>query len=142
MAVKAHGSAETAEVDRREAARFQQALALLRDPSRTLFSFVVYPEATPLAEAERAAVDLRAIGLQTGLVVANQVLPEAVCVHPLFRKRFEMQQRYLREIPSRFPDAEVRIALLREREVIGLNSVRRFAETVFGRQPAAAGAPV
>ena len=142
LAVKAHGSAESAEVDRREAARFQQALALLRDPARTLFSFVVYPEATPLAEAERAAADLRAIGLQTGLVVANQVLPEEVCVHLLFRKRFEMQQRYLREIPSRFPGAEVRIAPLHEREVIGLDSVRRFAETVFGRQPAAAGAPV
>lgn len=142
LAVQAHGSAESAEVDRREAARFQQALALLRDPARTLFSFVVYPEATPLVEAERAAADLRAIGLQTGLVVVNQVLPEEVCVHPLFRKRFEMQQRYLREIPSRFPDAEVRTAPLQEREVIGLDAVRRLAAVVFTRETAASGAGI
>ena len=142
LAVKAHGSAESAEVDRQEAARFQQALALLRDPSQTVFSFVVYPEATPLAEAERAAGDLGAIGLQTGLVVVNQLLPEQVCVHPLFRKRFEMQQRYLREIPSRFPDAEVRTAPLQEREVIGLDAVRRLAAVVFTRETAASGAGI
>ena len=142
LAGKAHGSAESADVDRQEAARFQQALALLRDPAQTLFSFVVYPEAMPLAEAERAAADLRAIGLQTGLVVVNQVLPQEVCVHPLFRKRFEMQQRYLREIPSRFPGAEVRIAPLHEREVIGLDAVWRLAETVFGRQPPASRAGI
>jgi len=142
LAVKAHGSEESAAVDRQEAARFQQALALLRDPSRTVFSFVVYPEATPLAEAERAAADLRGIGLQTTLVVVNQVLPEAVCVHPLFRKRFEMQQRYLPEIADRFPGADVRIAPLQERDVVGLDAVRRLAEAVFWRQPAASGAGV
>ncbi len=142
LAVKAHGSAESAKVDRQEAARFQQALALLRDPAQTLFSFVVYPEATPLAEAERATADLRAIGLQTGLVVVNQVLPEEVCIHPLFRKRFEMQKRYLHEIPSRFPGAVVRIAPLQERDVIGLDAVRRLADAVFGCQPAAASAEI
>jgi len=140
LAVKAHGSAESGGADQREAARLHQALALLRDPSRTLFSFVVYPEATPLAEAERAAGDLRRMGMQTALVLVNQVLPEEVCTHPFFRKRFEMQQRYLREVPSRFPGAVVRAVPLQERDVIGLHSVRRMAETVFGRQPAESGA--
>lgn len=139
LAVKVHGSEESAAIDRQEAARFQQALALLRDPSRTVFSFVVYPEATPIAEAERAASDLRGIGLHTALVVVNQVLPEAVCVHPLFRKRFEMQQRHLREVAARFPGAEMRIAPLQERDVIGLDAVRRVAEAVFGRPPVAFG---
>jgi len=140
LAVKSQGSEESAAVDREEAARLQQALALLRDPSRTAFSFVVYPEATPLAEAERAAGDLRGIGLQTALVVVNQVLPEDACIHPLFRKRFAMQQRYLGEIPSRFPGAEVRSAPLQARDVIGLESVRHMVEEVFGRQPAVSGA--
>ncbi len=142
LAVKAHGSAASAEVDRQEAARLQQALSVLRDPVRTLFSFVVYPEATPLAEAERAASDLGAIGLRTGLVVANLVLAQEVCVDPLFRKRFEMQQRYLREIPRRFPGTDVRTAPLQEREVIGLDCVRRLAAAVFGRRPAASGAGI
>ena len=142
LAVKAHGSVVSAGVHRREAARLQQALALLRDPARTLFSFVVYPEATPLAEAQRAAAELGAIGLQSRLVVVNQVLPEEVCVHPLFRKRWEMQQRYWREIPSRFPGAEVRSAPLQEREVIGLDRVRRLAAAVFGPVPAASGGGV
>ena len=142
LAVKAQGSEESAAVDRQEAARFQQALALLRDPRRTVFSFVVYPEATPLAEAERAARDLRGIGLQTALIVVNQVLPEEACIHPLFRKRFEMQQRYLREIPSRFPGAQVCSAPLQARDVIGLDAVRHMAEAVFARQPAVSGAGI
>ena len=139
LAVKAQGSEESAAVDREESARFQQALALLRDPARTTFSFVVYPEATPITEAATASADLRAIGIPTSLVVVNQVLPEEACVHPLFRSRFQMQQRHLAEVGGRFPGAEVRIAPLQERDVIGIEAVGRLADAVFGLTPALSG---
>lgn len=137
IAVKVQGGQELSSAEEAEAQRMQEALALLRDPDRTAFAFVVYPEATPIAEAARAAGELREMGLQTALVVVNQVLPKEACVHPLFRKRYAMQQRYLDEIPGDFPGAVVRLAQLQERDVIGLDAILLAAEETFGGAPQA-----
>ena len=132
IAAKALGGQETSSEEDAEARRMQEALTLLRDPARTTFAFVVYPEATPIAEAARASEELREIGLETSLVIVNQVLPEAACVHPLFRKRHEMQQRYLRVIPEEFPGAEVRPVHLQKQDVIGLDAIQCVADEAFG----------
>ncbi|MDA8345393.1 MAG: ArsA family ATPase [Thermaerobacter sp.] len=132
IAAKALGGQETSADEDAEARRMQEALQLLRDPARTTFAFVVYPEATPIAEAARASEELREIGLGTSLVIVNQVLPEEACVHPLFRKRYEMQQRYLQQVPTDFPGAEMRPVHLQERDVIGLDAVLRAADEAFG----------
>ena len=132
IAAKALGGQETSADEDAEAQRMQEALTLLRDPARTTFAFVVYPEATPIAEAARASRELREIGLGTSLVLVNQVLPEEACVHPLFRKRHEMQKRYLQQVPVDFPGAEVRPVHLQERDVIGLDAVLRAADEAFG----------
>ncbi len=138
IAAKALGGQETTSADEdAEARRMQEALTLLRDPARTTFAFVVYPEATPIAEAARASAELREIGLKTSLVLVNQVLPEEACVHPLFRKRHEMQKRYLQQVPADFPGAEVRPVHLQERDVIGVQAVLRAAGEAFGGREAA-----
>lgn len=140
IAAKALGGQETSAEEDAEARRMQEALTLLRDPSRTTFAFVVYPEATPIAEAARASAELREIGLKTSLVLVNQVLPEEVCVHPLFHRRYEMQRRHLQEVPAVFPGAEVRPVLLQERDVIGARAVLRAADEAFGGGEAASSA--
>ncbi len=132
IATKARGGQETGSAEDAEAGRMREALALLGDASQTTFAFVVYPEATPIAEAARASQELREIGLETSVVIANQVLAQEVCVHPLFRRRYEMQQRYLDEIPERFPGAKVRPVHLQERDVIGLDAILRVAGEAFG----------
>lgn len=132
IAAKALGGQETSAEEDAEARRMQAALQLLRDPARTTFAFVVYPEATPIAEAARASEELGEIGLKTSLVIVNQVLPEEACIHPLFQKRFAMQQRYIQQVPKDFPNAEVRPVHLQERDVIGLDAVLRAANEAFG----------
>lgn len=132
IAAKVQGGQETSAGEDAEARRMQEALQLLRDPARTTFAFVVYPEATPIAEAARASHELREIGLETSLVIVNQVLPEKACVHPLFRKRHEMQEHYLQQVQTDFPCAEVRPVHLQERDVIGLDAVLRAADEAFG----------
>ena len=131
IARKAEGDRMSPEEDA-EGRRMKEALSVLRDPAHTLSAFVVYPEATPIAEAARAAEDLRGIGIETGLVIANQVLPEEACVHPLFRRRYEVQERYLATIPHSFLEARVQPVHLQEQDVIGLDSARTVAREAFG----------
>lgn len=123
LQVKAAGTEASRSVDDTEAATMASALAVLRDPRQTVWAWVVYPEATPIREAARGAEEMAALGILPGWVVVNQVLPEEVCVHPLFRTRFAMQQRYLAELGDQFPGAVQISVPLMATEVVGLTAV-------------------
>ncbi len=123
IAVKAQGSEESRKVDQEETGRMQQSLMVLQDARRTTFSWVVCPESTPIHEAQRGAEELLTIGIQMGTVMVNQLLPEAACVHPLFRKRYEMQQRHLRTLAEHFPGVAIWAVPLQDHDVRGLPAV-------------------
>ena len=82
--------------------RFRKIIELIRDPERSVFCLVLYPESTPMIESYRAMLDLRNAGIETQLVVANMILPEEVCVNDFFRNRRRMQMKYLLEIQDKF----------------------------------------
>jgi arsenite-transporting ATPase len=111
--------------------RFERIIARLRDPARTLFAFVLYPESTPILEAQRASQDLAAAGISTQLVVANQVLAPEHATHEFFRRRRAMQQAYLIEIDRRFGVPVLEIPLLAE-EPRGVARLQRMAEAALG----------
>lgn len=127
LQVKAVGTEASRAVDDAETATMANALAVLRDPRQTVWAWVVYPEATPIREAQRAAAEMDALGIPPGWVVVNQVLPEAVCVHPLFRTRYTMQQRYLATLGDQFPGALLIPVPLMETDVVGLAAVEAVA---------------
>jgi len=116
--------------------RFDHIIALMKDPERSVFVFVVYPESTPVVEAYRAMLDLRDAGIGTQLVIANQVLSREYCTNSYFKKRRAMQEKYLAEIKRRF-GLPMAIMPLLETEIIGIDMVRRAALSLFGleREP-------
>ena len=93
-------------------ARFEAMIAKLRDPLRTTFAFVVYPEYTPIVEAYRAKLDLEKAGIPTQLVIANRVLPAERCTHPFFenaaRCRRDTSPSFRRSCTPVLADALVR----------------------------------
>lgn len=110
-------------------ARFDRIIRQMRDPDRCTFGFVVYPESTPVVEAYRAMVDLRAAGIETRFVVANQVLQGEYCTNDFFRKRRKMQEKYLREINRQF-QLPTTVMPLFEKEITGLAMVKRAADAL------------
>jgi len=117
--VKAFASVDTTAADDVARARFSGVIEMMRDPSRSTFGFVMYPEATPIVEASRAISDLQSLGIPLGLVVANMVLPDEACRTPYARARWQMQQAYLADIEQRFAVPVLEVPLL-DGEVVGL----------------------
>lgn len=113
--------------------RFDRIIARMKDPSRSVFAFVVYPEMTPVVEAHRAMLDLKAAGISPQLVVANQVLDPANCTNDYFRNRRGMQELYLQEILERFR-LPMAILPLFETEIRGLEMVRWAAKVLFSHE--------
>ncbi len=131
--VKVFSSAEAVTVDDIARQRFEQVIDMMRDPNKSTFAFVMYPEATPILEAYRASEELATLDIPTGLVFANYVLPPEACTTPFSRARRAMQERYLVDIVDRFNVPIVEIPLL-EGEVSGLDQLESLSQRLYGNQ--------
>lgn len=129
--VKVFASVDGAAADDVAKARFGGVIELMRDPRQSTFAFVIYPEATPILEAARAADELSTLGIKAGLVVANFVLPEAAGATPFGQARRAMQAGYLAELPRRF-DAPVLPIPMLPGEVRGLKLLTELGEQLYG----------
>ena len=129
--VKVFASVEGDVADDVAKARFAGVIDMMRDPARSTFAFVMYPEATPIVEASRAIDELASLGIPLGLVVANMVLPEDACRTPFALARRQMQQTYLGEIEARFAAPVLEVPLL-DGEVIGLDRLTDLLAPAMG----------
>jgi arsenite/tail-anchored protein-transporting ATPase len=128
--VKVFASVESSAADDVAKQRFGQVIEMMRDPEQSTFAFVMYPESTPILEAYRAVQELRTVGIEPGLVVANQVIPADRATTPFVRARRAMQEQYLADIARRFPIPLIQIPLLPQ-EVRGLELLAELGILVF-----------
>ncbi|MBI3747643.1 MAG: TRC40/GET3/ArsA family transport-energizing ATPase [Chloroflexi bacterium] len=104
-------------------AKYERALAALRDQQRTGFVFVLHPEATAIAETRRAAAELARLGIVTTELIVNGILPAEEASTPFFASRISMQERYLLEIARQLPLPTRRVPLL-DGEIRGIGRLR------------------
>lgn len=128
--VKVFSSVDTVAADDVAKQRFGQVIEMMRDPSRSTFAFVMYPESTPIIEAYRASQELGTLDIPTGLVVANLVIPPEHATTPFSRARRTMQEKYLVEIGERFNVPVLQIPLL-PHEVKGLDLLTELAGKIY-----------
>jgi len=129
--VKIFASVDTAAADDVAKARFERVIAMMRDPNRSTFGFVMYPESTPIVEAARAMTELATVGIHAGLIVANLVLPPEECTTPYTHARRAMQEEYLAEMAERFTVPILQVPLL-SHEVKGLDVLAELGRKIYG----------
>ena len=135
--VKVFASVDATAADDVAKQRFGKVIEMMSSPERSTFAFVMYPEATPILEAWRAAQDLSTVGIYPGLVVANMVIPAEQATTPFVQSRRAMQEKYLREIVERFSVPLVQIPLLRQ-EIKGLEMLAELGEKIYSTELATA----
>ena len=127
------GAAESMSAgDRQQKDRFDRTFRAMRDPELTTFSFVMYPESTPILEAQRASQELAAIGVATQLVVANLLIAEEQATTPFFQKRRKMQLGYLDDMKRRFAGAALLQVPMMDSDIRGIDKLDMLDEIVFG----------
>lgn len=128
--VKIFASVDSSAADDIAKQRFGKVIEMMRDPKQSTFAFVMYPEATPIIEAYRAAAELSTTGIHPGLVVANMVIPLDQANTDFTHARRAMQEKYLNEISDRFGLPVVQIPLLPQ-EIKGLDMLTQLGELVY-----------
>ena len=116
--------------------KYDKATALLKDPYRTTFIFVMKPEELSLYETLRASKELETIGIRSGELIINGVLPEEVCDITFFKKKYYAQQGVIRQAEKTIVQPK-RFMSLRDNEVKGVSSLKDIARELFaGKRPA------
>lgn len=104
----------------------------------TTVRLVLTPDASSIAEARRAHTDLCLFSLGCDAVVLNRLYPPAAAREPFFREWWSAQGEHEAEVADLFAPLPVLRGLLQEEEVVGLESLGRYAEGLFeAREPAA-----
>ena len=104
---------------------------LLADGERTSVRLVVNPERLVIAEARRTATYLGLFGYRVDAVIANRLLPDAV-TDPWFKAWKEAHAEHLATIEEAFAPLPILKAELAEDELVGLDRLRDFADTLYG----------
>ncbi len=130
--IKTFTSTGETEVDKITKSRFKEVIDMIQDINQTTFSFVMYPESTPIEEASRAMDELLTIGVPTSLVVANFILPESIVTNDYLKQRKAMQEKYLAEMDRRFTAPIIRLPLLVD-DLIGKDNLMLAGHMLYGQ---------
>ncbi|MCJ7654393.1 MAG: TRC40/GET3/ArsA family transport-energizing ATPase [Dehalococcoidia bacterium] len=132
LEIKIFTTTDDTEMDRITKARFREVIEMMQDINQTAFSFVMYPESTPIEEASRAMADLATINIRTSLIVANFVLPSSILTNDYLKQRSTMQDKYLKEMYKRFSAPIVQLPLLAD-DLIGKEKLRQAGFMLYGK---------
>ena len=104
---------------------------MLRD-ERTYSIVVTIPEALGVNQTERVVKELESFGVRVGRILVNFVLPDEALTSGFYKKRSEMQRRYIEVLEERFSDGiKVSALPLLPFEVKGLEALRNVASLLF-----------
>ncbi len=131
--IKTFSSTGETEIDKITKSRFKEVIDMIQDINQTTFSFVMYPESTPIEEAARAMDELLTIGVPTSLVVANFILPESIITNDYLKQRKAMQEKYLVEMDRRFTAPIVELPLLVD-DLIGKDKLKNAGYMLYGEK--------
>lgn len=89
----------------KDKARFDAAMATLRNPEVTQFNLILIPERLPIEETQSAIEGLNKLQIPVNNLIINQVIPESIILGNQFlMHRSNLQKKFLTEIHTRFND--------------------------------------
>jgi arsenite/tail-anchored protein-transporting ATPase len=116
--------------------RINASSQILTDKQKTAFFFVVVPEEMIIFDTKKAAELFAKFDVPIAGYVLNRILPESLAheknVPPYLRNRMQMQQVYMAKIQEQLGRQVVSQVPEMERDVTGLEMIRRLSEIMYG----------
>ncbi|MCA9952434.1 MAG: ArsA family ATPase [Anaerolineales bacterium] len=108
--------------------------ATLSDPEISSYRVVLQPEKMVMREAERAISYLGLFNYPVDSVIVNRILPNAADEGEFYRKRREIQAKYMHMIEDNFRPLPIWRAPYYAEEVVGVDALSRLAFDCFGNE--------
>ncbi|MBC8248352.1 MAG: ArsA family ATPase [Anaerolineales bacterium] len=104
---------------------------ILSDPQKASIRLVLNPEKMVIKEAQRTFAYLNLYGYLTDAVISNRLIPDRV-QDSYFDSWKESHEKYSQMIEEAFSPLPILKAPLFDQEVVGLDMLRRMAESIYG----------
>lgn len=104
---------------------------LLTDPAMSSLRLVVNPEKMVIKETQRTYTYLNLYGYATDAVICNRILPDEV-IDPYFAAWKALQKENIALIGEAFGSLPMLRAPMFDRDVNGLDTLKRLADTLYG----------
>jgi len=104
---------------------------LLSDPQKASVRLVLNPEKMVIKEAQRTFAYLNLYGYLTDAVISNRLIPDRV-QDSYFDSWKVSHEKYSQMIEEAFSPLPILKAPLFDQEVVGLDMLRRMAESIYG----------
>ncbi|NBG87181.1 ArsA family ATPase [Isachenkonia alkalipeptolytica] len=111
--------------------KYDKAIAALRDKERTDFIFVMQPESSSLEETQRSSKDLQELGIYTGHLIINGLIPKEETVIPFFKGKYDRQQEIIEKTRSSFSEVPIKTMELFDSELKGVSMFKQCAERLY-----------
>ena len=115
--------------------RINASSKILTDKEKTAFFFVIIPEEMILIDTRKAAELFAKFNVPISGYVVNRVVPREllkVNIPPYLKNRIEMQDKYLAQIDQIFGNQVASRVPELERDVTGLDMIRKLSEIMYG----------
>src|SRR5579859_1437972 len=103
---------------------------LLTDPELSSLRLVINPEKMVIKETQRTYTYLNLYGYATDAVICNRILPDEV-TDPYFAQWKDLQKENIKLIGEAFGELPMLRAPMFNRDVTGLDSLRRLADSLY-----------
>ena len=116
--------------------RINASSKILTDKDKTAFFFVVIPEDMILIDTRKAAELFAKFDVPISGYVVNRVVPRELLkenIPPYLKNRIEMQDKYLTQIDQFFGNQVASRVPELERDVTGLEMIRKLSEIMYGK---------
>jgi arsenite-transporting ATPase len=125
------GSFEEIEKDKK---RYDEAMAVLCNKTKTVFTLVLLSERLPIEETQSAINGLGKLGIPVQSLIINQrILPEVIEGNRFLQARAKLQNLYSDEINARFTNMLKAQLPLLDHDVSDLESLRKIGQLLYGK---------
>ena len=114
-------------------ARYNNAIEVLKDSERTVYTLVLLPAFLPIAETKSALSDLSKLGVDVRTFIVNQLIPtEAIQGNAYLEKRYQTQEKYMSIINKEFGKAIITTLPMLETDVYDVNTLGVIGSKIYG----------
>ncbi|MBM7647389.1 arsenite-transporting ATPase [Bacillus ectoiniformans] len=120
---------------------YAKTVKALSNPDQTTLILVARPDASSLAEADRAANELKPIGLKNQVLIINGLMENYKAGDPIAEAFHQRQQKAIEKLPSGLNEQTIYYLPYVSFSITGIQQLRRFSSQKDEESPAAASEP-
>ena len=126
-------TAETITQLEADKARYNNAIEVLKDSDKTVYTLVLLPAFLPIEETKSALTDLNKLGVNVRTFVVNQLIPtEAIQGNIFLEKRYQTQEKYMSIINQEFENGIITTLPMLETDVYDVNTLGVIGSKIYG----------